>query len=171
MDLPIRRLRPADAACFQALRLAALTDSPTAFGASPAEEAGRSLDEVAQSLGDAAGRAVFGAWAGDELAGLVAVGREAAAKEQHRGFIRSMYVAPGQRGRGVGRALLQAALDHAWAQPGLRQLHLDVGAGNQAAIALYQALGFVPVGVTPAALCVDGVDLDEVQMVLRRPAV
>lgn len=169
MSPAIRRLRPADAAAFQALRLAALLESPTAFGSSHAEECGRSLDQVARSLGVGAGRVMFGTFAGDALVGLVGIGRESSAKEQHRGFIRSMYVRPDRRGQGIARALLQAAVDHAWAQPGLRQLHLEVTAGNAAAIALYTAFGFAQVGMTPAALCVDGVDLDELQMFCRRP--
>lgn len=170
MKPAIRRLVPEDAAAFQALRLAALLESPTAFGSSHAEECDRSLDEVARSLDACAGRVMFGAFEGGVLVGLVGVGRESSAKEQHRGFIRSMYVRPDQRGQGIARALLQSAVDHAWAQPGLRQLHLEVTAGNAAAVALYEAFGFSRVGVTPAALCVDGVDLDELQLFRRRPA-
>jgi RimJ/RimL family protein N-acetyltransferase len=49
------------------------------------------------------------------------------------------------RGRGVGSALLQAAID--WArEQGLHKLCLEVFAHNTAAIALYRKCGFVEEG-------------------------
>lgn len=162
----IRRLTPADAAAFQALRLHALRESPTAFGASVEDEQSHSLEEVAASLSDDAGRTVFGAWNDTRLLGIVGVGRESGAKESHRGFVRGMYVAPEARAAGLGRALLQAALACARAMPGLRQLTLAVTAGNRAALALYEGAGFSTCGVTPQALQVDGVFHDEIAMVL-----
>jgi ribosomal protein S18 acetylase RimI-like enzyme len=52
-----------------------------------------------------------------------------------------MLVADGWRGRGVGSALLAAALD--WArQAGAHKVALQVWPHNQAAIALYQKFGF-----------------------------
>jgi [ribosomal protein S18]-alanine N-acetyltransferase len=50
------------------------------------------------------------------------------------------------RRRGIGRALLAAALARA---PAARVAHLEVRASNTAAIALYEALGFVAVGRRP----------------------
>jgi [ribosomal protein S18]-alanine N-acetyltransferase len=55
-------------------------------------------------------------------------------------------VAPPARRRGIGRALLRAALARA---PAARVAHLEVRASNAAAIALYEALGFVAVGRRP----------------------
>lgn len=53
-------------------------------------------------------------------------------------------VAPGCRRRGLGRRLLAACLADL---AGARCLHLEVRAGNRAALALYRGAGFVQVGV------------------------
>jgi len=82
----IRLLTPADAQAFQALRLSALLDSPTAFGSSHEEECDRPLVQVADSLRPEAGRQVLGAWVEGQLVGIVGVGREGGLKERHRGF-------------------------------------------------------------------------------------
>jgi len=58
-----------------------------------------------------------------------------------------VWVAPGHRGRGIGRMLIEAVI--AWArESGLRVLLLDVTAGNSAAVELYRQLGFVDDGDT-----------------------
>lgn len=56
-----------------------------------------------------------------------------------------MLVDRGWRGRGVGSALLQAAIDLA-RDRGLHKLSLEVFPGNVAAIALYRKFGFVDEG-------------------------
>ena len=61
------------------------------------------------------------------------------------GEILTLAVNPAARGRGLGRALLTAALDTA-ARMGAAAMFLEVGADNPAALALYEALGFVRVG-------------------------
>jgi ribosomal-protein-alanine N-acetyltransferase len=57
-------------------------------------------------------------------------------------------VHPGQRGNGVGRALLQAACQDA-ARRGALEIFLEVRENNQAALALYRQAGFVEVGRRP----------------------
>ncbi len=62
----------------------------------------------------------------------------------------SVYVAPGQAGRGVGKALLSAVLDRC-AALGVRQMIGIVGdSGNTASLALHLSLGFARIGVMPA---------------------
>lgn len=59
----------------------------------------------------------------------------------------SIYVAPDAQGRGVGRALLAAVLDHC-ERLGLRQVMAVIGdSDNAGSIALHRALGFEPAGV------------------------
>jgi len=57
----------------------------------------------------------------------------------------AMAVAPGHRGRGIGTALLAAAIDTARAE-GMHKLSLSVFAHNEDAIGLYRKLGFVEEG-------------------------
>jgi phosphinothricin acetyltransferase len=62
----------------------------------------------------------------------------------------SVYVAPGRRGQGVGRALLEVLIGRCEGL-GLRQMIAIIGdSGNQGSIGLHAALGFAPVGVAPA---------------------
>jgi ribosomal-protein-alanine N-acetyltransferase len=63
--------------------------------------------------------------------------------------ILTLAVAPPARGRGIGRALMQAAAAHA-ARSGADALFLEVGTDNPAALALYGTLGFVRVGMRKA---------------------
>jgi RimJ/RimL family protein N-acetyltransferase len=64
----------------------------------------------------------------------------------HHGFGEvGMMVAKDWRGKGVGTALMEAAI--AWSrEQGLHKLSLDVFPHNEAAIALYKKLGFVEEG-------------------------
>ena len=62
------------------------------------------------------------------------------------GEILTFGVVPDWRGHGHGRALLAAALERAEAA-GTREMFLEVGSDNEAAIGLYRAAGFDEVGV------------------------
>ena len=63
--------------------------------------------------------------------------------------ILTLAVAPAARGRGLGRGLLQAAINKAQAL-GAQTMFLEVGADNPHALALYAGLGFVKVGTRKA---------------------
>lgn len=167
--MEIRLLDRHDAPAYQALRLQALCDSPHAFSASHADEAGRSIDEVAARLVPAADGSVrmFGIFEDDVLAGFVALIHPQRAKLRHGAELAGMYVAPSHRRRGLAAALLQAVIAHARSIDGVRQLGLGVNATNAAAKALYRSAGFVGWGVQPRALRIDGVFHDEEHMLLR----
>lgn len=63
--------------------------------------------------------------------------------------ILTLAVCPQARGRGLGRALLQAAINKAAAM-GAAVMFLEVGADNPHALALYAAMGFANVGTRKA---------------------
>jgi ribosomal protein S18 acetylase RimI-like enzyme len=56
-------------------------------------------------------------------------------------YLAELYVVPQRRGRGLGRALMEAAIETARAE---RATHMDLGTGedDMAARALYESLGF-----------------------------
>lgn len=60
----------------------------------------------------------------------------------------SVYVAPQAQGRGLGRALLAAAIDRARAQ-GRHAMIGAIDAGNTGSLALHRRLGFTDVGLLP----------------------
>ena len=56
-------------------------------------------------------------------------------------FLEDLFVREAARGRGLGRALAEAAIARA-RERGCRRIELDVNDANPAALALYEALGF-----------------------------
>jgi ribosomal protein S18 acetylase RimI-like enzyme len=61
--------------------------------------------------------------------------------------IATLYVQPCHHGKGIGKMLLQAAVDHACAK-GIASLWLTTNAENLPAIAFYRAQGFTHIGDT-----------------------
>ena len=97
------------------------------------------IDERAALFARTAGGSVV-AVAGGQIIGMLHV------EASRHGFGEfGMLVDRGWRGRGVGSALVQAAVDHARAQ-GLHKLCLEVFPHNTAAIALYRKCGFTVEG-------------------------
>ena len=165
--MTVRRLDEADADAYQALRLRGLQEAPEAFGSSYEEEADRPREVVAERLSGVLGAAVYGAFGGGgALVGIGAVRREPQRKARHRAGIFGMYVAPEARGRGVGRAILQALADHARTLEGVERLDLGVTVSNAAARGLYAAFGFVTWGVQPDAYRADGRSWDSEMMTM-----
>ena len=58
-------------------------------------------------------------------------------------WLEDLYVAEAARGRGLGAALVQAALDRA-SERGCRRVELDTSESNHAALRLYERMGFSP---------------------------
>ena len=56
-------------------------------------------------------------------------------------YLEELYVVPERRGRGLGRALMEAALDVA-RREGADEMHLGTSEDDVAARALYESLGF-----------------------------
>ena len=164
-----RRLTRADAGRLHLLRHEALSGEPTAFGSSPDDCRFRELAAVDDCLADA-NRAVFAIADPDDPARLVAmagISRESRAKQRHRSSIWGVYVAPGHRGRGFGRSIVAACIDHAHAWPAVEWVTLSVSAEGQAARSLYESLGFVVWGTEPDALRIEGVAIAQHHMMLR----
>lgn len=152
--MDIRRLDPADAPAYRALRLRALQEHPEAFTSSHEEDAAQPPEQAAQRLA-APQQRFWGAFEDGALLGIVGLERKPRAKERHKATVVGMYVAPEHSGRGIGRELLQALLADARAQ-GLEQLVLTVTQGNGSAMQLYERAGFRSFGVEPRAIKVDG---------------
>jgi len=74
-----------------------------------------------------------------------------------------------ERGRGRGREALQIAIRYCWDHLNLTRLSLSVFAGNEPAIGLYTALGFVEEGRLARAQFIDGRWTDVVTMALLHP--
>ena len=84
------------------------------------------------------------AWSGDAAAGCIALRKV----DEKRVEAKRLYVRPGFRGCGVGRALMERAIAEARAM-GYAELVGDTMPVMQTAIALYRALGFEGVDGSP----------------------
>lgn len=172
----VRRLSVEDVDVLFPFRLRALATDPLAFCALRSEEEARGPGRLRSSLAEVERFAVFGAFeaaaveGGDgegALVGMVGVYREERARRAHRATIWGMFVAPEARGRGLGAALLDAAVGWASSVHGVEQVHLSVASGHLAARALYETRGFVVWGVEPAAMREGALELDEIHMMKR----
>ena len=157
--MELRALTSADAENFRTLRFQGLIDEPTAFGSSPSEE--RPIEAGRAALEDQENLVITGAFDAGELVGAVGLVRESGQKYAHRAVVWGMYVKPTQRGLGLGKQLIEAAIRAAQAMPRVEALTLRVNANNRAAIALYAGAGFVEYGHDIGAMRVNGDDYDE----------
>ena len=177
--MQIRELTAEDASVYWALRLRALREEPESFGSAYEESKDRPLVAVTERLRSqtAGENFLLGAFEeaedadgadGPRLVGIVAFDRASGLKNRHNADIYQMYVAPEARGKGYGRALVEALIARARALDGLENLLLAVTTVNTAARVLYRALGFAVYGAQPHALKLpDGRYLDEELMILR----
>jgi RimJ/RimL family protein N-acetyltransferase len=163
----VRVLGPTDAAAFRTLRIRALREHPEAFGRTPEEV--DSVEVWTERLRVDTGSDldfVLGAFEADMLVGTAGCHRDHGAKQRHIVYVWGMYVVPDQRGKGLGRRLLLAALERARAWPEVEQVWLDVTTGNIAARALYVSCGFTSIAIKPRVLKVGDHYHDEELMAL-----
>lgn len=136
-----------------------------AFGSSVDDDRRLSVEFVCRWFADDPEQAVFGAFEGARLEGVVGVYRESRAKQRHKATIWGVYVTPRARRKGVARALLAAAIGHARGWSGVRQLHLSVAEVAETAKRLYEAAGFRVWGCEPRALQWQGKFVDDFHLV------
>lgn len=152
----VRPLDLADTPAYRALMLQGYAQAADAFTSTAAERESASLDWWTQRLQHEAGLGLaFGAFVDERLMGSVAIEYSAQTKTRHKAHVVGMYVAPGHRRHGAGRALLAAALDHARQRPGISAVVLTVTEGNASATRLYEAAGFTIFGREARAIRTD----------------
>ncbi len=158
----VRRLRSDDVQLFRSVRLAALEDSPDAFGETL--EGARTANWQARTTDGAtlSDRAVFVAVADDLAVGMVFV---KCASAPERAFLGGMWVSPEFRRRGVGRALVQHALAFLRAA-GQVDVSLWVTRGHDQVLTFYRSLGFQDTGATSTLRPGSDVIIDELRYVL-----
>ncbi|WP_049658187.1 GNAT family N-acetyltransferase [Kitasatospora sp. MY 5-36] len=151
VTLTLRTLTTADWPLWRDLRLAALTDAPEAFKAGLADWHRGGEERWRDRLGIPGAHHVA-ALLDEDPVGLVGglPGSLDGVRE-----LRSLWVAPRARGRGVAVRLVEEV--ERWARAtGGTTLRLAVLPGNEAALALYRRHGFAPLA-EPGDLLADGV--------------
>jgi len=149
----IRALDPADVQPYRELMLEAYALAPDAFTTTAEEPAGEPESWWVKRIGHPQGtQVVFGAEAGAELVGTVALEFAVKPKTRHNALLIGMYVRQHARGEGVGRLLLDEALRLASGRPGVQAVTLTVTENNEHAIRLYEGAGFTAWGTQPMAI-------------------
>lgn len=140
----IDRLGPDDWSRHRTIRLRALTTDPDSFGSTLQREQNRTNEVWRQRLAESVA-AIFVAH--DNELGDVGLAAGAPFSDREGAGLFSMWVAPEARGKGYAKALIESVVR--WAtEKGYKQLRLEVGDENQAAIELYTQMGFEPTGHT-----------------------
>lgn len=147
MTVHVRRIRSDDGPLLKTMRLAALADTPFAFGSTHAAEAVLTDDDWTVRAERAAG-GDYSLYVVAELDGGRVVGIAGAYRpdpSRHVVDLVSMWTAPEARRTGAGRLLVRAVVD--WARStGAAAVELWVTRGNDPAERLYRSMGFVETG-------------------------
>ncbi|MCY3833933.1 MAG: GNAT family N-acetyltransferase [Chloroflexi bacterium] len=155
------------------LRLEALLAEPSAFASSYEDELAFD-DEVwiarLTSAGKRDGNMTFFAEVGGVIVGMAGAHWSAKAKLRHVAEVYGVYVAPEMRGRGIASALVRRLLAELRALDQIEKVNLTVNSDLQAAVRLYEKLGFAIVGTARRELKVDGryYDLHSMELYLKK---
>lgn len=153
----VTRLTAADVPQYRRLMLHAYEHAADAFTSTAEERAAEPESWWVQRIAGPQGHSVvFGAFRENELVGTVALELSRKPKTRHKIMVIGLYVLAECRGAGIGKALLEAAVEFARSYPGARSMTLTVTEGNESAIALYRAFGFEVFGTEPMAVLASG---------------
>jgi ribosomal protein S18 acetylase RimI-like enzyme len=143
----------------KALRLEALESDPTAFGSSVSDEAVLSESDWKRR----AGNALF-AFSDGKPVGMITVIVSSRPKTKHVAEIFGVYVKASERRRGIGKLLLEKALDDIGRNPEVAKIRLTVNPEQRAALELYRKAGFHEVGTLRRELRIGDRYYDELIM-------
>ncbi|MCB0755450.1 MAG: GNAT family N-acetyltransferase [Flavobacteriales bacterium] len=165
--MEIRKLVDNDFEQWNAMRTIALELAPSSFGASNEDEQPhrKGLFERNTTL---EGHFIIGVFNQDQLIGIAGFYRSHQPKVRHKGTVWSVFIHPDQRGKGLGKKLMEETIRSAFEFDGLERILLGASARNQVAISLYKSLGFKEYGCEPRCLKIDDNYFDEVLMALDR---
>ncbi|NRF67480.1 GNAT family N-acetyltransferase [Aquincola sp. S2] len=149
----VARLTAADAPEYRRLMLHAYEQAADSFTSTAEERAAEPESWWADRIAAPDGKGVaFGAFHEGKLVGTVAVEFSKKPKTLHKAQLIGMFVVDEVRGLGAGKALVQAAIEHARSRPEVAVMTLTVTEGNEPAVNLYASCGFEAFGTEPMAM-------------------
>jgi RimJ/RimL family protein N-acetyltransferase len=164
-DVTIREATEDDAAALLVF-LRALFSEEERFGPITIDEFTKTEEEEKQFLRDFATRdnsIFFVAEQDGQLVGTCSL-KAYSFKEMHHNVELGMSVGEKWRGQGIGRAILQHAIDWATAHPIVENIELSVYSNNTRALHLYRTSGFSEIGRRPRFIRRGKVYIDDVIM-------
>lgn len=143
----VRPLADDETDVYRSIRLEALESDPAAFGSTYEHEAAYDESMWRKRMITFSGRPcqIFVAESGDTTVGIVGIGAGVGSDDA---VLWGMWVRSDQRGTGVGRNLVDAAVEWARDQEA-RAIVLQVAPGNDGAGRFYEQEGFEPIGQSP----------------------
>ncbi len=141
MKLKITQLSPGDWQAYRDIRLEALKSDPLAFGGTYEEECEKTEAQWRSFMAN-----MWFALADDNVVGMIGLLRDTGFTGGHRAHLISMWVKPAYRGQGIGKQLVQYLQELA-KTCSILKFYLHVTSTQEAAITLYESVGFKKVGV------------------------
>jgi ribosomal protein S18 acetylase RimI-like enzyme len=139
--IDVRTLQPERWREARELRLQALQTDPIAFGSAYEEEENFPEEEWQRRMKNA----IF-ALSDDRPVGTITYVFSNRVKSKHIARIFAFYVEPNYRNRGIGKKLLERALELIRENKEIVKIQLFVNREQEAAVKLYKKMGFVIVG-------------------------
>jgi len=166
-EIIIRNATSSDVDSFRELRLEALKNHPTAFGADFEESAARPNEHWQERLKiDKDHEALFFAESEGQLIGMTGIFRGSSKKSHHDSTIWGVYISPNWRGKHISESLVRSCLSWAKGQS-VVIVKLAVVMTNQPAIRCYERCGFTIYGTEPKAIRYNGNYYDEYLMAIE----
>ena len=134
------------------IRLESLKNIPEAFASSYEEERDFSIEEYQNAVSIGRSLLLTEPLRREKLVGIITLYEERLYKLRHRAHIGAMYVSDSIRGLGIGKALMEEAIEKAKNIEGLEQVYLAVVSTNESAKKLYSSLGFEVFGTEKKGL-------------------
>lgn len=162
----IERLKPRHASAYRTLMLDAYTRHPEAFTSTAEERAALPLSWWEKRLDEAhdAAQVVWAVTEDETLLATVGLTFSNRHRARHKVMLFGMYVVPTQQNKGMGQALIDAALSYAGTRPDALLVQLTVSEHNVAARKLYEHNGFESFGLEPFAVATDTGFISKVHM-------
>ena len=147
--IKIAQLSPEHASALNELLKVGLREFPSSFTSDLPSIENRPDEVVADRLRKLQLSDDFrlGAFDDDELVGTVSLVRQQEPKQSHAADIVFLFVRANCQNEGIGRMLMESAIERAKLVRGLEDLHLSVSQDAKAAIHVYEKMGFSSTGV------------------------
>lgn len=146
---------------FLKIRRDSLLLDPPAFGADPNPQMDREKTRRDLQAKNEENFILF-YYQQQQVAGMLGLMRFTKVKVRHKAYIWGVFVYPQFRGQGIARQLMEEAIARARKIVGLEKINLGASHTSDAALALYEGLGFKAYGRERRAMKWEGEWIDEV---------